>query len=140
MVKTLEKEMDRTHQNVSQIIRRALDKYFNVELQREDTEFLAGIVQPIVKEEIGKQANRLAAMLFKVGIITAGNYFLALRTLSDLVNPSMQEDFSDISANARKLGIDYMKMNGIGVIEFLEDTEKVEQTADKLKTDFTKVY
>jgi len=140
MVKQLEKETDRTGQNTSQIIRKALEKHFNIEAQREDTEFFTGILRPIVKEEIGKQANRLAAMLFKVGIITASNYFLAVRTLSDVISPSMQEDFKDINANARKLGIDYMKLNSVGVVEFLEDENKAERAADKLKTDFTTLY
>ena len=60
--------------------------------------------------------------------------------MSDVISPSMQEDFKDINANARKLGIDYMKMNGVGVVEFLEDEEKVERAAEKLKTDFTVRY
>jgi len=136
MVKTLEKQADQTGQNISQIIRKALDKYFDLEAQREDTDFFTGLIRPIVHEEIGKQANRLAAMLFKVGIITSSNYFLAVRTLSDVISPSMQEDFKNINANARKLGIDYMKQSGVGAVEFLEDEENVERAADKLKTDY----
>jgi len=42
MVKTLEKQADSTGQNVSQIIRRAIDKYMNVDLYKEDTDFLTG--------------------------------------------------------------------------------------------------
>ena len=136
MVKTLEKQADATNQNISQLIRRAIDKYMDVDLYKDDTEFIAGIVRPIVKDEIGKQTNRLASMMFKVGIITSSNYFLAVRTLSDVINPSFQEDFKDINANARKLGIDYMKQSGVGVVEFLEDDEAIERAADKLKTDY----
>ena len=140
MVKTLEKQSDSTGQNVSQIIRSAIDKYMNVDLYKEDTEFLAGIIQPLIKEEIGKQANRLAAMLFKIGIITAGNYFMTLRVLSDVISPSMHEDIKDINSNARKLGIDYMKQSGIGVVEFLEDDEAVEQAAERIKKNFSTGY
>jgi hypothetical protein len=140
MAKTLEKLADQKHMNVSWVIRDAIDKYMNVDQYKEDREFLADIVHPIVKDEIGKQANRLAAMLFKIGVITSSNYFLAVRTLSDVISPSMQEAFSDINANARKLGIDYMKQSGVGVVEFLEDGEKVEQAASKLKTDYTAGY
>ena len=134
-LKILEKMADQTGQNVSQIIRAAIDKYMNVEQHKEDTEFITGIIRPIIKDEIGKQANRLASMLFKVGIITSSNYFLAVRTLSDVISPLMLEDFSDINANARKQGIEYMKLNGVGVVEFLEDNEAVERAAEKLKTD-----
>ncbi|MCL2815932.1 MAG: ribbon-helix-helix domain-containing protein [Oscillospiraceae bacterium] len=136
-LKILEKMADHTGRNVSQIIREAIDKYMNVEQYRDDTEFITGIVRPIIKDEIGKQANRLASMLFKVGIITSSNYFLAVRTLSDVISPSMQEDFKNINASARKQGIEYMKLNGVGVVEFLEDKEAVERAAEKLKTDYT---
>ena len=140
MVKTLEKMADQRNMNVSQFIRDAIDKYFNIEAKREDTEFFSDIVRQATKDEIGKQANRLAAMLFKMGVITAGNYFLSLRTLSDVISPSMQEDYKDIAANARKLGIDYMKMNGVGVVTYLEDAEAIERAADNLKTDLTRGY
>jgi len=140
MANTLEKLADKKNMNVSEIIRKAIDKYMDVDSYKDDTEFIAGIVRPIVHEEIGKQANRLASMLFKVGIITSSNYFVAVRTLSDVISPSMQEDFKDINATARKLGIDYMKLNGVGVVEFLEDGKAVERAADKLKTDYTAVF
>jgi hypothetical protein len=49
----------------------------------------------------------------------------------------MQEDFKDINSNARKLGIDYMKQSGVGVVEFLEDEDAVERAVGKVKTDFS---
>ena len=138
MIKTLENEAFRTGQNVSRIIRRALDRYYDIEADKENADFFTDILRPIVRDEIGKQANRLASMLFKIGVISAGNYFLAVRTLSDVISPSMMEDFKDIDANARRLGIDYMKYSGVGVIEYLEDDDKVAQAAKKLKTDWNK--
>jgi hypothetical protein len=57
--------------------------------------------------------------------------------LSDVISPSLQEDFKDINSNARKLGIDYMKQNGVGVVEFLEDDEAVDRAVGKVKTDFS---
>ena len=59
--------------------------------------------------------------------------------LSDVISPSMQEDFKDINSNARKLGIDYMKQSGAGVVEFLEDDEAVDYAVGKVKTNFSKV-
>ena len=132
----LDRMADKSGQNVSHIIRKAIDKYMDVDLYKDDTELITGIVRPMVKEEIGKQANRLAAMLFKIGIITSSNYFLAVRILSDVISPSLQEDFKDINANARKLGIDYMKQSGIGVVQFLEDEDAVERAANKLKENY----
>jgi hypothetical protein len=122
---------------VADIVREFVDKGLTVQSYKEDTEYITGIIRQTVSAEIGKQANRLAAMLFKIGIISAGNYFMAVRLMSDVISPSMQEDFKDINSNARKLGIDYMKQSGVGVVEFLEDTDEVNAAVQKLKTDFT---
>jgi predicted DNA-binding protein len=136
-VKSVEKLAVKNNQNVSEIIRKAIDGHLTIQANRDDIEFINGIIRQTVSAEIGKQANRLAAMLFKIGVITAGNYFMAVRLMSDVISPSMQEDFKDINSNARKLGIDYMKQSGVGVVEFLEDAEEVDEAVRKLKTDFS---
>jgi hypothetical protein len=127
------------HKNMSDTIRGFISKGLNVESYQENIDFLTGIIRQEIKAESGKQANRIAAMLFKVGAITSSNYFLAVKMLSDVISPSMQEDFKDINSNARKLGIDYMKQSGVGVVEFLEDGDAVERTVGKVKTDFSGV-
>jgi hypothetical protein len=127
------------HKTVSDVVRDFIKKGLSVEHYQENIDFLSGIIRQEVKAEMGKQANRLAAMLFKIGVLTAGNYFMAVRLMSDVISPSMQEDFKDINSNARKLGIDYMKQNGVGVVDFLEDADEVEEAARKLKTDFSDI-
>ena len=124
---------------VADLIREYVDKGLSVQGYKEDTEYISGIVRQVVSAEIGRQANRLAAMLFKIGVISAGGYFMNVRLMSDVISPSMQEDFKDINSNARKLGIDCMKQNGVGVVEFLEDSDDVETAVKKLKTDFTEI-
>jgi len=127
------------HINISEVVRGFIAKGLTVQFYQDNIDFLSGIIRQEVKAEIGKQANRLAAMLFKIGVISAGNYFMAARTLSDVISPSMQEDFKDINSNARKLGIDYMKLSGVGVVEFLEDADDVEAAVKKLKTDISEL-
>jgi hypothetical protein len=121
----------------SDVIRDFVNKGLSVTGYEDNVELISGIVRQVVSAEIGRQANRLAAMLFKIGVITAGGYFMSARIISDVINPSMQEDFKDINSNARKLGIDYMKQNGVGAVEFLEDADDVETAMKKLKTDYT---
>ncbi len=135
----LEKLAARENQDVSKIVRKAVDSYMSVQANKDDIDFITGIIRQEIKAESSRQANRLAAMLFKVGIITSANYFLAVKMLSDVISPSMQEDFKDINSNARKLGIDYMKQSGVGVVEFLEDEDAVERAVGKVKTDFDRV-
>jgi hypothetical protein len=133
----LEKLAAKENQDVSKIVRKAVDRYMSIQANKDDIDFITGIIRQEIKAETGKQANRLAAMLFKVGAITSSNYFLAVRMLSDVINPSMQEDFKDINTNARKLGIDYMKQSDVGVVEFLEDGDAVDRAVGKVKTDFS---
>ena len=122
----------------SEVIRGFVEEGLSVTGYQENIDFISGIIRQEVKAEIGKQANRLAAMLFKIGVIASGNYFLAVRMLADVISPSMREDFKDINSNARRLGVEYMKQNGVGVVEFLEDDEAVSAAVDSLKTDYTK--
>jgi Arc/MetJ-type ribon-helix-helix transcriptional regulator len=139
MVGSIEKLAAKKHQTVSEVIRKAINEHLNIQANRDDIDFISGIIRQEVKAEIGKQANRLTAMMFKIGAITSSNYFLAVRMMSDIISPSLQEDFKDINSNARKLGIDYMKQNGVGVIEFLEDDEAVDKVVGKIKTDYYEV-
>ena len=125
------------HINMADVVRGFIDKGLSVQSYEDNIDFLSGIIRQEVKAEMGKQANRLAAMLFKVGAITSSNYFLSVKMLSDVISPSLQEDFKDINSNARKLGIDYMKQNGVGVVEFLEDDDAVSAAVRKVKTDFS---
>jgi predicted DNA-binding ribbon-helix-helix protein len=135
----LDKMAARENTTRTALIRKIIDKALSIESYQENIDFLTGIIRQEIKAESSKQANRLAAMLFKVGIITSANYFLAVKMLADVISPSMQEDFKDINTNARKLGIDYMKQSGVGVVEFLEDEDAVERAVGKIKTDFSEV-
>jgi len=136
-VAKIEKLAARENQDVSKIIRKAIDAHLSIQANKDDIDFISGIIRQEVKAEIGKQANRLAAMLFKVGIIASSNYFMDVKMLADVISPSMQEDFKDINSNARKLGIEYMKQNGVNAVGFLEDDEAVLAATEKLKTDFS---
>jgi len=135
--KSLQKLSTKNNQNMAAVVREFINKGLDVQGYKDDVDFIAGLVRQEVKVEIRKQADRLAAMLFKIGTISAGGYFLGVRMLSDMISPSMQEDYKDINANARRLGIDYMKQTVSGVVEFLEDKEATDDAADKIKTDFT---
>jgi len=139
MLEQIEKVAAKKNVFASDVIRDYVNKGLSVTGYEDNIEYISGIIRQVVSAEIGRQANRLAAMLFKVGIITSSNYFLAVKMLSDVISPSMQEDFKDINSNARRLGIDYMKQSGVGVVEFLEDDEAVTAAVGKIKTDFSEV-
>jgi hypothetical protein len=135
MLEQIEKVAAKKNVFASDVIRDYVNKGLSVTGYEDNIELISGIIRQVVSAEIGRQANRLAAMLFKVGIITSSNYFLAVKMLSDVISPSLQEDFKDINSNARKLGIDYMKQSGVGVVEFLEDDEAVNRAVNRIKNE-----
>ena len=123
------------HRNcfASDVIRDFVDKGLSVQGYKDDIDFLTGIIRQEVKAAMGLQANRLAAMIYKIGVLAASNYFMNVQMMSDVINPSMQADFKDIQAKARKVGMDYMNMKVKDVLEFLEDEEEIAQTVAKIK-------
>ena len=63
----------------------------------------------------------------------AANYFIDVKLMADIINPSMQDDFKDIHAKARKQGMEYMNQTVKDVLEFLEGEEEIAQTVAKIK-------
>ena len=123
------------HRNcfASDVIRDFVDKGLSVQGYKDDISFLSGIIRQEVKAEMGVQANRLAAMMYKIGVLAASNYFMNVQMMSDVINPSMQADFKDINAKARRVGMDYMNMKVKDVLTLLEDDEEIAATTEKIK-------
>jgi spore coat polysaccharide biosynthesis protein SpsF (cytidylyltransferase family) len=117
----------------SDVIRDFVDKGLSVQGYKDDISFLTDIIRQVVGAEMGKQANRLAAMMYKIGVLSASNYFMNVQMLSDVINPSMQDDFKSIQERTRRLGMDYMNMKVKDVLEFLEDEEEIADTLAKIK-------
>ena len=79
------------HRNcfASDVIRDFVDKGLSVQGYKADIDFLTGIIRQEVKAAMGLQANRLAAMMYKIGVLAASNYFMNVQMMSDVINPSM---------------------------------------------------
>ena len=71
MLEQIEKIAAKKNIFASDVIRDYVNKGLSVTSYEDNIDFITGIVRQVVSGEIGKQANRLAAMLFKVGIITS---------------------------------------------------------------------
>lgn len=133
--KSLQTLSAKDNQNMSDIVRKFIDKGLTVQGYRDDIDFISGLVRQEVKVEVEKQANRLEKMIDKIGIIASSNYFLAVRMLSDVISPSLQVDFKDINTQARQLGVDYMRLNGFSSKKFVEDEDAVDAAVNSLKID-----
>ena len=117
----------------SDVIRDFVDKGLSVQGYKDDVDFLAGIIRQVVSAEMGKQANRLAAMLYKIGVVASANYFMDVKLMADVISPSLQADFKDIHSNAQKQGREYMNQKVMDVLAFLEDPDEVEAVAAKIR-------
>ena len=117
----------------SDVIRDFVDKGLSVQGYKDDISFLADIIRQVVSAEMGKQANRLAAMMYKIGVLSASNYFMNVQMLSDVINPSLQDDFKSIQEKTRRVGMDYMNMKVRDVLTFLEDEDEIADTLTKIK-------
>ena len=123
------------HRNcfASDVIRDFVDKGLSVQGYKDDVDFLVSIIRQEVKVEMRAQANRLAAMMYKIGVIAAANYFMDVQMMSDVINPSMQADFKDIHSNAQKQGREYMNLKIKDALELLDDPDEVEAVAEKIR-------
>lgn len=138
--KSLQKLAAKSNQNMSDVVRKFIDKGMTIDGYKDDINLITDLIRQTVHFEMGITANRLEKMMFKMGIISASNYFLAVRMLADVISPSMQEDFKDINTNARKLGLEYMSMNYPAFRSLMENEEEVTEMADSIRRSFQDEY
>jgi len=131
--KSLQKLAAKRNQNMSAVVRKFIDKGMEIQGYKNDLDFITGIIRQEIKAEVGAQVHRLASMMFKIGAISSSNYFLAVRMLADVINPSMQEDFKDINSKARQLGEEFMSMKYSEYKSFWENDESIEEAAGKIR-------
>jgi len=131
--KAIQKLAAKGHENMSVVVREFIDKGLNVQGYKDDIDFITRIIRQEVRAEIGAQSNRLRQIMFKIGAISSSNYFLAVRMLADVINPSMREDFKDINTNARKLGEEFMEMKYSEFRSVMESEESVEELASQIR-------
>jgi len=137
---SLQKLAAKNTQNMSDVVRKFIDKGLTVQGYKDDIDLITGLIRQTVHAEMGMTANRLEKMMFKMGIISASNYFLAVRMLSDVISPSMQEDFKDINTRARELGLEYMNMSYPAFRSLMENEEEVTEMADRIRRSFQDEY
>ena len=120
-------------ENMSEVVRGFITKGLDVQGYKDDLEDITGIIRQVVSAEMGRQAHRLKQIMFKIGAISSSNYFLAVRMLSDVINPSMQEDFKEINSNARKLGEEFMETKYADFRYVMENEESVEEWVNRIR-------
>jgi len=138
--KSLQKLAAKNNRNMSDVVRGFIDKGMTVDGYKDDINLITGLIRQTVHTEMEMTANRLEKMMFKMGIISASNYFLAVRMLSDVISPSMQEDFKEINTRAREIGLEYMNMSYPAFRSLMENEEGVTEMADRIRRSFQDEY
>ncbi|MBQ9168514.1 MAG: hypothetical protein IJX67_08935 [Oscillospiraceae bacterium] len=72
---------------------------------------LAALVRAAVEETIKPHVERLAAISAKGVQIDAASYFLQVYNGWQALPAYQQEEYNDLAAQARKLGIEYLKLS-----------------------------
>ena len=96
--------------SVSSVYRDLVEKGLVAGGYRSGGQDLAALVREAVREELRPQAERLAAISAKGTQISAASFFLAAFVGRQAIPEYQQEAYDAVAAQARKLGVEYLKL------------------------------
>lgn len=99
---------DRT---VSAVYRDLVEKGLAAGGYRSGGQDLAELVRTAVREELRPQVERLAAISAKGTQIGAASFFLAAYNGRQAVPEYRREEYDELAAQARKLGVEFLKLS-----------------------------
>lgn len=97
--------------SISAVYRDLVEKGLVAGGYRSGGQDLAALVREAVREELRPQAERLAAISAKGTQISAASFFLAAFSGRQAVPEYLQEEYDEVAAQARKLGVEYLKLS-----------------------------
>lgn len=97
--------------SVSSVYRELVEKGLVAGGYRSGEKDLAAMVRTAVEESIKPHVERLAAISAKGVQIDAASYFLQIYNGKQALPIYQQEEYDMLAANARKLGIEYLKLS-----------------------------
>lgn len=97
--------------SVSSVYRDLIEKGLAAGGYRSGGQDMAALVREAVQEAVKPQAERLASISAKAAQISAASFFLAAYNGRQAVPGYLQEEYDEIAALSRKLGIEYLKLS-----------------------------
>lgn len=94
----------------SEVYRELLEKGLVAGGYKTGTEDLTERVRSAVDAVMRPQVERLAAISAKATQISAADFFLLAWLGQQMISPGRQADFEEIANNARRLGVQYLKL------------------------------
>lgn len=107
-----------------QVVRELVEAGLVATGYKQDEEYQAKLIQDVVKAALQPSVERLAAISAKATQISSAAFFMNIFT-SRLMLPTREQDLIDqAAAEARKLGIEYLKLKDRDVDAFIADGAK----------------
>lgn len=94
----------------SEVYRELLEKGLVAGGYKTGTEDLSARIREAVEAAIRPQVERLASISAKAAQISAADFFLLAWLGQQMISPGRQADFEEIADNARRLGVQYLKL------------------------------
>lgn len=116
-----------------QVVRDLVEQGLVAAGYKQDEEHLEKLIQAAVKTAMKPQVERLAAISAKATQIAGAAFFMAVYMAKLILPPVEQQLVDEAAAQARKLGIEYLKLKDRDVDAFLQGG--VEKMSDNQEED-----
>lgn len=135
LAQKIEKTAANRHKSVSDTIRFLLEREMNITEHKEQTDEIRQIIRDEVNSAVKAQANRMAAMLTRITVLSASGYYAAIAAVA-LLDEDLYSSFESIEKEARSIGLEYANCkDNNGLLNFITG-EFVNKTLRKLKKDY----
>ena len=111
MHETVQRIADASGRTVSSVYRDLVEKGLAAAGYRSGSQDISGMVRNAVEEAIKPQIDRLASISAKAAQISAADFFMAYYVGLQNTPEYLQESYNETAAQARKLGIQYLKLS-----------------------------
>lgn len=97
--------------SVSHVYRDLIEKGLVASGYKPGVKDIAAALKTTVEDSLQPHVDRLAAISAKAAQISAASFFLAVYNGRQAVPEELKEDYDELAAQARKLGIEYLKLS-----------------------------
>lgn len=105
----------------SEVLRQLVDAGLMATGYRQDEDYLTKLIQEAVTTAMKPQVERLAAISAKAAQISGAAFFMDIFASRLMLPPTEQQLVEEATAQARKLGIEYLKLKDRDVDAFLSE-------------------
>ena len=132
-LETLKRLAAKNNTDLSKEIRRAIDGYLDIELNRENLDLINSVISEELSLQIKKLGNRLAGLINRLTIISAAGYYANIAIISDLIDTDRYSTFEKIESIARKKALAYANQKNADALAAFADDEEMKKAINAVK-------